>query len=141
MGRNKIKIEKIQNDRIRQVTFYKRKKGLLKKAMELALLCDVKVFLCIVDKNEKLTILTSEGSVDSFYDKYLGQNVKAKEIYTKNDVLNLLIFSIKSSSKVKQTKTLVMMNELLKEFPLKSRGLMEVLGRSYPRRMVIKTLM
>lgn len=86
MGRNKIKIEKIQNERIRQVTFYKRKKGLLKKAMELALLCDVKVFLCIVDKNEKLMVLTSEGSVNSFYDRYLSYNVNAKEVFTQKDV-------------------------------------------------------
>ena len=37
MGRNKIKMESIKNERTRQVTYYKRKKGLLKKSMELSL--------------------------------------------------------------------------------------------------------
>ena len=31
MGRNKIKIEKIKNDRNRLVTFIKRKRGLIKR--------------------------------------------------------------------------------------------------------------
>ena len=60
MGRQKITIEKIQNERIRQVTFYKRKRGLIKKAMELSLLCGVKVFLSLSDKNDRLSIYTSE---------------------------------------------------------------------------------
>ena len=34
-GRKKIKIQKIENTRSRQVTFLKRKNGLMKKAMEL----------------------------------------------------------------------------------------------------------
>ena len=45
MGRNKIKIERIKSDRNRNVTFIKRKKGLIKTAMELSLLCDANIFL------------------------------------------------------------------------------------------------
>ncbi len=82
MGRNKIKIEKIKNHRIRQVTFYKRKRGLLKKAMELSLLCDVKVFLCIVDKNEKMMIFSSESNIESFKKNYLDNHPDAREIFT-----------------------------------------------------------
>jgi hypothetical protein len=91
MGRNKIKIEKIKNDRIRQVTFYKRKRGLLKKAMELSLLCDVEVFLCIVDKNEKMMIFSSENDIKDFKNKYLDKYTDARELYTLNDVIFLLI--------------------------------------------------
>ncbi len=90
MGRNKIKIQKINNERIRQVTFYKRKKGLLKKAMELSLLCDVKVFLTIVDKNNRMMLFSSEENLSEFKHKYLDNFSSAKEIFTPNDVLNIL---------------------------------------------------
>ena len=60
MGRNKIKIEKITDERSRNVTLYKRKKGLLKKAMELSLLCGVKVFLLICESPKKMTQYCSD---------------------------------------------------------------------------------
>ncbi|MBA0877198.1 hypothetical protein Goshw_020212 [Gossypium schwendimanii] len=40
MGRGKIAIRRIDNSASRQVTFSKRRKGLIKKAKELAILCD-----------------------------------------------------------------------------------------------------
>lgn len=90
MGRNKIKIEKIKNERIRQVTYYKRKKGLLKKAMELSLLCDVKVFLCIVDKNEKSMIFSSEKNIGEFANNFILPYEKAREVFTHDDVYYIL---------------------------------------------------
>ncbi|RWV86150.1 hypothetical protein GW17_00051989 [Ensete ventricosum] len=43
MGRGKIVIRRIDNSTSRQVTFSKRRNGLLKKAKELAILCDAEV--------------------------------------------------------------------------------------------------
>ncbi|GJD06588.1 Myocyte-specific enhancer factor 2A [Galdieria sulphuraria] len=40
MGRNKVNIKRIEDSRSRQVTFTKRKAGLIKKAFELSVLCD-----------------------------------------------------------------------------------------------------
>jgi hypothetical protein len=57
MGKKKITISKIKQDRIRQITYCKRKKGLLKKAMELSLLCDVKVFLFLYDRKSANKLL------------------------------------------------------------------------------------
>jgi len=47
MGRKKIQIKKIEDERVRKVTFSKRKGGLVKKAMELSLLCDCDIGLII----------------------------------------------------------------------------------------------
>ena len=54
MGRGKIVIERIDNSTSRQVTFSKRRKGLLKKAKELAILCDAEVGVIIFSSTGKL---------------------------------------------------------------------------------------
>eukprot|EP00127_Corallochytrium_limacisporum_P001435 Clim_evm57s55 gene=Clim_evmTU57s55 len=54
MGRKKIAIKRIDNERNRQVTFTKRKLGLLKKAYELSVLCDCEVALIIFNAQNKL---------------------------------------------------------------------------------------
>lgn len=53
MGRKKIDIRRIDDVRVRKVTFNKRKAGLVKKAMELSLLCDCDVALvCFTSENK-----------------------------------------------------------------------------------------
>ncbi|KAH9664241.1 Agamous-like MADS-box protein AGL21 [Citrus sinensis] len=54
MGRGKIVIQKINNSTSRQVTFSKRRKGLIKKAKELSILCDAEVGLAIFSSTAKL---------------------------------------------------------------------------------------
>lgn len=54
MGRGKIEIKKIENANSRQVTFSKRRAGLLKKAKELAILCDAEVAVIIFSSTGKL---------------------------------------------------------------------------------------
>ncbi|KAI8618557.1 hypothetical protein BC830DRAFT_1108351 [Chytriomyces sp. MP71] len=54
MGRKKIKIQRIADERNRQVTFLKRKFGLMKKAFELSVLCDCEIALIIINSNNKL---------------------------------------------------------------------------------------
>ena len=60
MGRRKIEIERISNERHRQVTFAKRKGGLIKKATELAILADAEVGLIIFSPTGKLSIYSSK---------------------------------------------------------------------------------
>lgn len=54
MGRGKIVIRRIDNSTSRQVTFSKRRNGLLKKAKELAILCDAEVGVIIFSSTGKL---------------------------------------------------------------------------------------
>ncbi|KAF7141972.1 hypothetical protein RHSIM_Rhsim06G0069800 [Rhododendron simsii] len=54
MGRGKIVIRRIDNTTSRQVTFSKRRNGLLKKAKELAILCDAEVGVIIFSSTDKL---------------------------------------------------------------------------------------
>ncbi|KAI9898932.1 hypothetical protein N3K66_005393 [Trichothecium roseum] len=54
MGRRKIEIKAIKDDRNRSVTFLKRKGGLFKKAHELSVLCSVDVAVFVFGNNKKL---------------------------------------------------------------------------------------
>lgn len=62
MGRGKIVIRRIDNSTSRQVTFSKRRNGLLKKAKELAILCDAEVGLVIFSSTGKLYDFASTRS-------------------------------------------------------------------------------
>ncbi|CAI0548412.1 unnamed protein product [Linum tenue] len=65
MGRGKIEIRRIDNSTSRQVTFSKRRNGLLKKAKELAILCDAEVGVIVFSSTGKLYDLASSRSVNS----------------------------------------------------------------------------
>nr|BAD88437.1 MADS-box transcription factor CsMADS1 [Coleochaete scutata] len=54
MGRGKIEIRRIENATSRQVTFSKRRNGLLKKAYELSVLCDVDIAVIVFSPTGKL---------------------------------------------------------------------------------------
>ena len=60
MGRNIIKIDKLENHTQRLYAYAQRKRGLLKKAMEISILCEQDMFLVLFDrKDKKLVTLTS----------------------------------------------------------------------------------
>ncbi|KAF8017344.1 hypothetical protein BT93_H2512 [Corymbia citriodora subsp. variegata] len=69
MGRGKIVIRRIDNSTSRQVTFSKRRKGLIKKAKELAILCDAQVGLVIFSSTGKLHEYSST-SMKSVFERY-----------------------------------------------------------------------
>ncbi|CAH2041831.1 unnamed protein product [Thlaspi arvense] len=54
MVRGKTQMRRIENATSRQVTFSKRRNGLLKKAFELSVLCDAEVALIIFSPKGKL---------------------------------------------------------------------------------------
>lgn len=58
MGRVKLQIKKIENTTNRQVTFSKRRNGLIKKAYELSVLCDVDVALIMFSPSGRLSLFS-----------------------------------------------------------------------------------
>lgn len=69
MGRGKIVIKRIDDSTSRQVTFSKRRKGLLKKARELAILCDAEVGVIVFSCTGKLYDFAS-SSMQSVLQRY-----------------------------------------------------------------------
>ncbi|KAK9147665.1 hypothetical protein Scep_006422 [Stephania cephalantha] len=61
MGRGRVELKRIENKINRQVTFSKRRNGLLKKAYELSVLCDAEVGLIIFSSRGKLYEFASAG--------------------------------------------------------------------------------
>ncbi|KAE9615463.1 putative transcription factor MADS-type1 family [Lupinus albus] len=54
MGRGRVQLKRIENKINRQVTFSKRRGGLLKKAHEISVLCDAEVALIVFSNKGKL---------------------------------------------------------------------------------------
>ncbi|GAB4843877.1 hypothetical protein Ancab_013841 [Ancistrocladus abbreviatus] len=69
MGRGKIEIKKIENVNSRQVTFSKRRAGLLKKARELSVLCDADIGVIIFSSTGKLYEFSS-SSMEQILTRY-----------------------------------------------------------------------
>uniref|UniRef100_A0A803R4P1 MADS-box domain-containing protein n=1 Tax=Cannabis sativa TaxID=3483 RepID=A0A803R4P1_CANSA len=65
MVRGKTQMKRIENAASRQVTFSKRRNGLLKKAFELSVLCDAEVALIIFSPRGKLYEFASSRYVET----------------------------------------------------------------------------
>ncbi|KAK6117545.1 hypothetical protein DH2020_048700 [Rehmannia glutinosa] len=70
MVRGKVQMRRIENATSRQVTFSKRRNGLLKKAYELSVLCDAEVALIIFSQKGRLYEFSS-SSMQKTIEKYL----------------------------------------------------------------------
>nr|AAT46097.1 APETALA3-like protein [Akebia trifoliata] len=68
MGRGKIEIKRIENSTSRQVTYSKRRAGIMKKAQELTVLCDAEVSLIMFSSTGKFT-------------EYISPSVTTKQIF------------------------------------------------------------
>ncbi|CAN6440870.1 unnamed protein product [Victoria cruziana] len=62
MGRVKLKIKKLENSNGRQVTYSKRRAGIVKKAKELSILCDIDIVLLMFSPTGKATLCHGERS-------------------------------------------------------------------------------
>ncbi|KAM0946366.1 putative transcription factor MADS-MIKC family [Dioscorea sansibarensis] len=71
MGRGKIEIKRIENSTNRQVTFSKRRNGIIKKAREISVLCDAQVSVVIFSSSGKMSEYCSPStSLSKMLEKY-----------------------------------------------------------------------
>ncbi|XP_073001298.1 MADS-box transcription factor 56-like isoform X3 [Typha latifolia] len=82
MVRGKTELKRIENATSRQVTFSKRRNGLLKKAFELSVLCDAEVALIVFSTRGKLYEFASSSMLKTIdrYGTYSKDNVDNRGI-------------------------------------------------------------
>nr|ADD10734.1 MADS-domain transcription factor [Zea mays] len=84
MGRGNVELKRIENKISRQVTFAKRRNGLLKKAYELSLLCDAEVALIIFSGRGRLFEFSSSSCMYKTLERYRSSNY-SQEVKTPLD--------------------------------------------------------
>ncbi|CAA2944421.1 agamous-like MADS-box AGL12 [Olea europaea subsp. europaea] len=91
MARGKIQMKRIENPVHRQVTFCKRRAGLLKKAKELSVLCDAEIGVFIFSAHGKLYEQASKGTMQSLIDRYMKYNrgAQAEQVIRDKEVVYL----------------------------------------------------
>ncbi|CAN1244303.1 Developmental protein SEPALLATA 1 [Linum perenne] len=80
MGRGRVELKRIENKINRQVTFAKRRNGLLKKAYELSVLCDAEVALIIFSNRGKLYEFCSTNNMLKTLERYQKCSYGAVEV-------------------------------------------------------------
>lgn len=79
MARGKVQLRRIENPVHRQVTFCKRRAGLLKKARELSVLCDAHIGIIIFSAHGKLYDLATTGTMEELIERYKTASGEAQQ--------------------------------------------------------------
>uniref|UniRef100_A0A7N0TSD5 Uncharacterized protein n=1 Tax=Kalanchoe fedtschenkoi TaxID=63787 RepID=A0A7N0TSD5_KALFE len=101
MVREKIQIKKIDNVSARQVTFSKRRRGLFKKAEELAVLCDADVGLIVFSSTGKLSEYSS-SSMKEILERYKMQSKYLEKLQQPTPSLELQLVENRNYTKLSQ---------------------------------------
>ncbi|KAM5557227.1 hypothetical protein ABKV19_024558 [Rosa sericea] len=83
MVRGKIQMKRIENATSRQVTFSKRRNGLLKKAYELSVLCDAEVAVIVFSQNGRLYEFSSsdmQKTINQYHKHAKGVQTNTTEV-------------------------------------------------------------
>ncbi|CAL5019402.1 unnamed protein product [Urochloa decumbens] len=95
MGKGKIVIRRIDNSTSRQVTFSKRRNGLLKKAKELSILCDAEVGLIIFSSTGRLYEFSSTN-MKAVIDRY--GKAKEEQLGVNNATSEIMLWQREAAS-------------------------------------------
>ncbi|XP_058737241.1 MADS-box protein SOC1-like [Vicia villosa] len=104
MVRGKTQMKRIENATSRQVTFSKRRNGLLKKAFELSVLCDAEVALIIFSPRGKLYEFSSSCMQDTI-ERYR-RNTRSAQPLQRSDEQNMQNLKQETASLMKKIELL-----------------------------------
>ncbi|XP_027339183.1 truncated transcription factor CAULIFLOWER A-like [Abrus precatorius] len=88
MGRGRVQLKRIENKINRQVTFSKRRTGLLKKANEISVLCDAEVALIVFSTKGKLFEFSSDPCMERILERYERYSYAERQLVTNNQPQN-----------------------------------------------------
>ncbi|KAJ1412117.1 hypothetical protein SESBI_20759 [Sesbania bispinosa] len=80
MGRGRVQLKRIENKINRQVTFSKRRAGLLKKAHEISVLCDAEVALIVFSHKGKLFEYATDSCMEKILERYERYNYAERQL-------------------------------------------------------------
>nr|ABG90946.1 PI1 [Streptochaeta angustifolia] len=135
MGRGKIEIKRIENSTNRQVTFSKRRNGILKKAREISVLCDAEVGVVVFSSAGKLYDYCSpKTTLPKILEKYQANSGKIlwdekhkslsaeiDRIKKENDNMQIELRHLKGEDLTLQPKELIAIEEALQNGQTKLR--------------------
>ena len=101
MGKKKINNkELIRDSKKRQVTFYKRSKGAIKKLLELHHLCGAQIFSIIMSDTGKMIVVNKGGSPSDLINKYINFKLNNKPIKEFSDLDQIKLDNINESQEI-----------------------------------------
>ncbi|XP_058070537.1 truncated transcription factor CAULIFLOWER A-like isoform X2 [Magnolia sinica] len=80
MGRGRVQLKRIENKINRQVTFSKRRMGLLKKAHEISVLCDAEVAVIVFSTKGKLYEYSTDSRMSRILERYERYSYAEREL-------------------------------------------------------------
>ncbi|CAI0447300.1 unnamed protein product [Linum tenue] len=89
MGRGRVQLRRIENKINRQVTFSKRRSGLLKKAHEISVLCDAEVALIVFSTKGKLFEYSTDSCMERILERYERYSYAERQLLANDTVVNL----------------------------------------------------
>ncbi|WCJ23119.1 Agamous-like MADS-box protein AGL19 [Euphorbia peplus] len=104
MVRGKTQMRRIENATSRQVTFSKRRSGLLKKAYELSVLCEAEISLIVFSPRGKLYEFSS-SNIQETIDRYR-KYVKDNQVKKKPNDENMQLLKMEAANMMKKIEQL-----------------------------------
>nr|TKR74148.1 MADS-box transcription factor 56-like [Populus alba] len=127
MGRVKLQIKRIENNTNRQVTFSKRRNGLIKKAYELAILCDIDIALIMFSPSGRLSHFSGKRRLEDVIARYINMSEHDRD-FSPDHAMNFNMEEIQLEARNLQHQ-LYMAEEQLRLYepdPLKITSMMEL---------------